>query len=98
MDDCKYCKKSSVFYIFFFILIAAVFFSMGMYFYFDFKEREGATNVCVQVHKEGYEVLGNYQTADRYGNLKFYNVVKYKDGCINEINVPAAEYFEEVNK
>ena len=60
MDECKKCTKGFVFYLFFFIMVSAVFFSMGMYFYVEFKERSGATDVCVQIHKEGYEVLGNF--------------------------------------
>lgn len=97
MDECKKCVRGYIFYIFFFIMVSVVFCSMGIYYYVSFKEHEGATNVCVQIHKEGYEVLGNFQTVDNFGRLKFHSVVKYKDGCINEIEVPAAEYFLEVN-
>jgi len=97
MDKCKYCKIEIILYISFFILISAVLFAISVPFYIEFNERVGATDVCVQIHKEGYEVLENFQTVDNFGNLKFHSVVRYRDGCINEIEVPAEEYFEEVN-
>lgn len=97
MGHCKDCKLECIFYIFFFILISSVLFAISVPVYIQFEEDKGATDVCVQIHKEGYEVLGNFQTVDDFGRLKFHSVVKYKDGCIQEIQVPAEEYFEEVN-
>ena len=97
MNDCSKCSKEYISWFLLSILISALLFAISVPVYIDFKEREGATNVCVQIHKEGYEVLGNFQTVDNFGRLKFHSVVKYKDGCIQEIQVPAEEYFEEVS-
>lgn len=97
MNDCSKCSNEYICWFLISILISALLFAISVPVYIDFKEREGATNVCVQIHKEGYEVLGNFQTVDNFGRLKFHSVVKYKDGCIQEIQVPAEEYFEEVS-
>jgi len=53
-----------------------------------------------KIHALGYEVLDNVIIE---GGLletspNFYNIVRYKDGCVEYKNVPAEKYFEKVNK
>ena len=49
-----------------------------------------------KIHSLGYEVLDNLVTEEPLfgGSPNFYNVVRYKDGCVEYKQVPAEKYFE----
>ena len=53
-----------------------------------------------KVHSLGYEVLDNVILDEPLfgGSPSCYNVVRYKDGCIEYIKVPSEKYFEEKGK
>lgn len=51
-----------------------------------------------RLHNEGYEVIDHIQCTDYLGRPMYYNVVKYKDGCIEQRLIPSAKYYEEMNK
>ena len=43
--------------------------------------------------EEGYETIGVVQTHTKCGNPKFFEMVRYKDGCEGKIAISATEYF-----